>query len=207
MAFIKITSDEIVAIKNRLNAEMNRRQYNGSLVSYAGEDYQFEAIAPLQTSVDKDYYNKMATPLNAVNNTFTIISDSEMKTASYSDIESFDATLSLYEGNTSFTSSSNDCSAACSGMCITACSTGCTNQCTNQCTGCTGSCSGSCTGKCSGSCSGGCSGSCKGDCYGYCTSSCGDDGCSSNCESTGCRGDGCWQNCFYDCSSSCWTGY
>ena len=60
MAFIKITSDEIVAIKNRLNTEMNRRQYNGSLVSYAGSDFQFDAITSLQTSIDKVYYNKVA---------------------------------------------------------------------------------------------------------------------------------------------------
>lgn len=188
MAFIKITSDEIVAIKDRLNAEMSRRKYNGDLSSYAGEAYQFESITPKVTKINKNIYNKLVEPLNAVNSSFTTIADGELKQILRDDYLDIESKLTLYESNDSYTSSTNDCGAACSGLCITACSTSCS-----------GTCSGSCSGTCSGSCSGGCSGSCSGGCS--------SDGCSTTCSSTGCKGDGCYQACFYDCETSCWTGY
>lgn len=190
MAFIKITSDEIVAIKNRLNAEMNRRKYNGDLSSYAGEAYQFESITPKVTKINKNIYNKLVEPLNAVNSSFTTIADGELKQILRDDYLDIESKLTLYESNDSYTSSTNDCGAACSGLCITACSTSCSNTCKGTCSGCSGTCQGSCSG-CTG-CSGGCS----------------SDGCSTSCSSDGCKGSGCYTvPCFNNCTNSCWTGY
>ena len=179
MSFIKITIDEIQAIKNRLNAEMTRRKYNGDLTSYAGDEYQFEAITPKVTKVNKSIYNKLVEPLNAVKSSFTTISDGELKHILRDDYLEIESKLTLYESNSSYTSSTNDCGAACSGLCITQCSTGCTG-----CTGtCSTTCSGSCTGSCSGSCTGGCSG-CGSSCGSTCTGGC--SGCSGLCQ-TGCE--------------------
>lgn len=174
MAFIKITSDEIVAIKNRLNAEMNRRKYNGDLSSYAGEAYQFESITPKVTKINKNIYNKLVEPLNAINSSFTTIADGELKQILRDDYLDIESELTLYESNDSYTSSTNDCGAACSGLCITQCST--------ECTGCTGTCNTTCSGSCSTTCSGTCTGGCSG-----CGSSCG-SGCSGSC--SGCSGCG-----------------
>lgn len=183
MAFIKITSDEIVAIKNRLNAEMNRRQYNGSLVSYAGEDYQFEALTPLITTINKSIYNKLVEPLNAVKSTFSTISITELRNIERDDYLEIEAKLTLYENN-DVVSTTNDCGANCSGLCITQCSTSCTG-CTG---GCTGTCSGSCQNTCSGTCKGGCSGcgsSCGSSCSGSCSGCRGCGGCDGTCQIIG----------------------
>lgn len=183
MAFIMITPQEIIEIKNRLNAEMNRRKYHGSLVSYAGDEYQFEALTPIQTNINKDVYNKLVEPLNAVNSTFNTIAVSELRHIERNDYLDIQAKLTLYESNTIETTN-NDCGANCSGLCITQCSTSCTG-CTG---GCTGTCSGSCQNTCSGTCRGGCSG-CGGSCGSSCSGSCsgcrGCGGCDGTCQIIG----------------------
>ena len=198
MSFVKITSDEIIAIKDRLNIEMNRRQYNGSLTAYAGTDYQFETIVPNVTKINKTFYNKITQPLNSIQELFVEIQDDEYKKIVYSEIkgseQSFDTILSFYEQE-SIDGNSSSCSALCSGLCVNTCSTGCSG-CSGTCTGnCTGTCSTSCSGQCKGGCSG-CSGSCSGGCYSGCSSTCGANGCSSVCEAHGCSSDSCTGSCF-----------
>lgn len=182
MAFIKITPDEVIAIKERLNAEMSRRKYYGDLTGYAGDYYQFESIIPSKTTVNKSVYNKLVEPLNAVKSTFNLISEAEKKKVIRNDYLEIVSKLTLYESNTEYTSTTNDCSANCSGLCITQCSTTCTS--------CTGGCSNTCSGSCTGNCTGGCVGGCKG-----CGSSCG-SGCSGGCS-------GCDNVCMAWCDDTC----
>ena len=178
-----ISASDFNSLKDRVNSEMSRRKYTGSLSGY-------------QTTQSATKGNQMtATQANAVINAVRAINTSGMSAAVGSGTKA--AANSLSTASTKLTDyasralvgTSSGCASSCSGLCQ-----GCNNTCTGSCTGsCSGGCSGSCT-----SCSGctGCS-SCTGGCDGC-------DGC-SGCGS-GCAG-GCW-GCGGQCSgSSCgWKG-
>lgn len=192
MSELKITPGYFTTMKSRINAEMNRRKYNGSLVSYAGAVYQYT----VGNSILLEHVDKNLEPLRAINpDGQPALGPKFMK---LQDKEVMDSKLLIYESNPE-TSSTNDCANLCSGLCVSACDIGCTGctSCTGSCIGtCQSQCANDCTGGCTRQCADGCSGSCRGGCSDACTSCIG--GCTSC--SGGCSG-GC-TSCTAACRSS-----
>lgn len=178
-----IGADRFNAIKARVKAECQRRAYNGSVSAYGGTDYDYTVAPETGKVIQKEHYEKLAVPLNAINSeTFPdthgarIVNDDELTT--------MEAKLTVYESRSKTDNSNNDCAASCTGLCI--------------------SCTGTCTGTCSTSCSGICENSCNNDCYGGCKGKC-DTTCTSKCQDS-CDVDcwtGCWDTCKDDCTGGC----
>lgn len=190
-----ITAADFNNLKTRVNNEMKRRSYTGSLSSY-------------NTSVSVSIGSRAtAAQANSIINGIRAINASGITSAvSYgSSIQALNAAsdkLADYASR-SLVGTNSGCASSCSGLCQ-----GCNNTCTGSCTGtCTGSCTGSCTNTCKNTCTGSCSGTCTGTCSGSCTNCNGCSGCDgcSGCGS-GCAG-GCW-GCGGQCSGhSCgWKG-
>lgn len=202
--------NDFINLKNRVKAEMNRRNGNGSLTSYGSSTYDYSKQPLTDETVDIEHYSKVRELQAKIN-------PSGLQTTKESDdlIEDMtvlEAKQIVFEAQPRGARSNNDCNSACTGMCISTCSTGCTSctgcsgcsSCSGSCSGCSGGCSGcsGCGGACSSSCSGscsGCSGSCSGcsGCSGGCTSC--TNVCSSHC--TGCSG--CTSNCSGYCQAQC----
>ena len=164
---MKITADRFNDLKAQVKEECLRRAYSGSVSSYGGQDYDYQLIPNEGQKIKKEHYDKIATPLNAINS--NIIDNSEIGNVKISDpdlveMESF---VTILKARRISDSEGSDCKSGCTGLCY-----GCQTSCTGSCSGCSGTCSGSCSGcgaGCSGSCYGGCSGGCGG-CNGTCYS-------------------------------------
>lgn len=195
-------AEEFIALKARVKAEMLRRKYKGTLVSYGSSAYDYKVQPTEGGVVLPEHVNKIAIPLNAINDTgiSEVASGDVIKT-----IDALDTFLTKAEGY-SVTSSSTDCKSSCSGLCVTGCGTsckGCSGSCTGNCTGCSG-CTDACSGTCGAICSSGCGGACGAECVGGCR-----NGCKTNCIETcytgckvGCKGS-CKGTCSTDCTSTC----
>lgn len=179
----KYSASDFIALKNKVNAEMQRRCYTGSLVEYGGAAYAFNIAPQNGTQILADQANKVITPINAVN-------DSGIVAQNIGDpakaLNVLDAKVTAY-ASAPLEGTNHYCKASCSGLCHTACSGSCSGTCTTACGGncetsctggCTGTCNNTCTGSCTGSCTGGCGvgcgscADCSGGCYGSCTGSC-----------------------------------
>lgn len=193
-----ITPAKFTELKALVKAECLRRNQVGSVASYGGSAYDFSRTPVSDNTVVKEFYEKIAVPLNAINGTTPtsgarIIDDGEL--------DSYKQTVTNLS-NIALTSSNTGCASSCTGLCQ--------NTCTGSCTGCTGSCTGGCSGSCSGGCDG-CSGGCDGcgsGCAWMCTSCSG--GCSDICTGcteacTSCQGS-CMNSCTGDCEGSCVDG-
>ena len=146
--------------------EMARRQYYGSLASYAGAFTQSAAAGQLARI---SHFNETIGNINRIRST-GISSDLIYAFAAASN------SLSIYE-NRAPTASVNDCSGYCTGLCISQCSTGCKN-------GCSGGCGSGCSSSCTGSCTNSCAQWCGEGCDNYCATSCGgSNGCRNSCTS------------------------
>ena len=196
-----ITTNKFISLKSRIKNEVNRRQYVGSVTSYGTSSYDFTTVPTQGKPVNSEHYNKLLTPMRAINSSGIMSNVSNGKPIN-DYLDTLDAKLSVFESKPVTAAAANTgCSASCTGLCSTSCTncTGCTGTCTS-CTGtCTGGCS-SCTGTCEGSCTNTCT-SCTGTCSGGCQG-CG-SGCSTGC--TGCSGgcSGCGGACSYGCSGGC----
>ena len=146
-----LTAEELIALKAKVKAEMQRRCYYGSLTKFAGSAYDFtetpvkggkiraeqglKVIEPLLQICDKGYLNiDRAVKGGKIPNAF----DTELST--------WVDTLAKEE----ITGDSTSCRGACTGLCMGTCST--------TCTGCSSTCTGTCGGNCSKSCGGSCTG-------------------------------------------------
>ena len=187
-------AQEMIDLKARVKAEMNRRCHNGSLTAYAGADYDYTVAPEAGGQMFTEHVNKIVVPMNAITASGMkeqVVGDQAMAMAG------IDAKLTVYEAEPMQNNATSSCSGACSGLCV--------GGCYNNCSGCGGSCSyncstdcgvdgcSNCTGSCEGGCYKGCTGSCKGTCNTECTK-CGTQ-CSNNCTNT-CRGE---------CLGSCGT--
>lgn len=191
-------AEEFIALKARVKAEMLRRKYKGTLVSYGSSAYDYEVQPTEGGVVLPEHVNKIATPLNAINNTgISEVASGDVIKA----IDALDTFLTTAEGY-KVTSSTTDCKSSCSGLCVTGCGSGCK--------GCSGSCTGNCTGcsGCGNACSSGCGGVCSSDCISACDTTC-QGSCKTNCIKTcytgclqGCKGS-CKGTCSTDCTSTC----
>ena len=198
-----LTASEIIAIKAKVKAEMQRRCGTGSMTSYAGSSWDFSTTPTSGGKILTEHGHKVIAPLIAVKSQGNL-TDAQQGAKMPSDFNNSKLN-NIVDGYASeaTTTSSSSCQASCSGLCTTGCYSGCTS-----CTGCTGSCTGSCSSGCSG-CSGCghmCSDDCSSSCEGHCTAKCGGTcfGCTGSCD-TGCYG-GCEGSCDTSCASTCLGG-
>lgn len=195
-------AEEFISLKARVKAEMLRRKYNGTLVSYGSSKYDYEVQPEAGNVVLAEHFNKIVEPLNAINDTgLTTKYSGDLIVA----METLDTFLTKSEGY-ALTSKTTNCKASCSGLCVTGCGSGCsgcTGTCSNNCTGCSGcgnscsrncdtTCSAKCMYDCEGACAEGCSSSCMGGCKYTCSS-----GCSTQCKGT------CLSTCTGNCKGTC----
>lgn len=203
----KYLASEFIALKARVKAEMLRRKYTGSLVSYGSSAYDYE-VQPTEGSVVlPEHVNKLSKPLNAINNTgiSSEFESGDVITA----IDALDTFLTKAE-QYSVTSSSTDCKSSCSGLCVTGCGTsckGCSGSCTGGCRGCSGcgdDCSSGCGGVCSTDCISACDTTCQGSCKTACTTTC-YTGCKEGCKGSckGCSGCTSCTGCTGSCKGNC----
>ena len=168
-------AQEMVDLKARVKAEMQRRCRNGTLVAYAGTDYDYTVIPETGGQMLIEHVNKIVVPMNAITPsgmTERVVGDQAVA------MDVMDAKLTVYSAEPMKKNATSSCSGACSGLCV--------GKCWNNCSGCGGSCSNNCSGGCDtdgcSSCTGSCSGSCKNGCKGSCTDQC--KGCGGVCANT-----------------------
>ena len=194
--------DRLTKLKAKVKAECLRRKYTGSVENYGSSTYDFSNNPTVGGVIRKEYYDKNATPLNAINNTLVPkanITNTE-NVALNDEIYNMDYQVSAWMTTDKTNKNHSDCAVSCTGLCLS-----CTGSCTSGCSGtcsviCGQNCSGGCSGGCSGcgsGCSGSCSGSCSGNCKGTCTTTCGYAGCSAKCA------EGCSNGCSGTCTTSC----
>ena len=182
---------ELISLKAKVKAEVQRRNQSGSVSAYGSATYDYNSTdnptsaKPLLPGA----YNKIIDPAKSIGDigTHNTISSGNVLKAD-GDINS---KVDVWKARNLQDRTSTDCKSGCTGTCYTGCATGCYTGCTS-CNGCTG-CSG-CGSGCGG-CDGGCSG-CQG-CGG-----CG--GCGTICEGSceGCGGS-CGSKCFMGCDWNC----
>lgn len=191
-----------IQLKADVKAEMQRRCRSGSLIGYAGTDYDYtvEPIAGGQALIE--HINKIIEPMNAISSTG--IDSNQAVGSQIKELESIQDKLDAHESIAMGYGVTSDCAAGCSGLC--------SSGCWNSCSGCGGACSNSCSGtcdstcsSCSADCASGCSNTCSGTCSGTCST------CANNCSSCGgsCSSDctgGCSGECYGSCSGGCYTG-
>ena len=180
-----ILASEIIALKERVKAEMLRRDKVGSLVEYGGSDYDYTVTPAAGNPILPEHFNKLIIPMNAINNIgYSEISSGDPIPA----LDKLEAFLTKSEAF-AVTGSASNCKTTCSGLCVgtcqSACGTGCSGTCSSSCkntcdrdcaddcyTGCSGSCDSSCKTDCAKgcawTCNSNCSGGCKTDCRMYC---------------------------------------
>ena len=176
-------ASEFIALKARVKAEMQRRQYEGPLTIYGSANYDYSTTPESDDLVLVEHLNKLVEPLNAINTTGISKAQAGDTIHAINALNTFLSNAENYEVD----SATTDCKTSCSGLCLSGCGGSCTG------------CSGTCVGDCKGGCSGGCGGDCKTGCWGC-------KGCSGGC--SGCAGCGsaCSKNCSAACRSSARTG-
>ena len=198
--------DRLTKLKAKVKAECLRRKYTGSVENYGSSTYDFSNNPTVGGVIRREYYDKNATPLNAINNTLVPkanITNTE-NVALNDEIYNMDYQVSAWMTTDKTNKDHSDCANSCTGLCLSctgSCTSGCSNTCRANCANdCTGVCGDGCTNSCRG-CGSGCSGSCYGDCdggcKGTCTVTCGYEGCSGVCQ------EGCKSNCSGTCTTRC----
>lgn len=198
--------DRLTKLKAKVKAECLRRKYTGSVENYGSSTYDFSNNPTVGGIIKREYYDKNATPLNAINNTLipkANITNAE-NVALNDEIYNMDYQVSAWMTTDKTNKDHSDCANSCTGLCLSctgSCSSGCSNTCRANCANdCTGVCGDGCTNSCRG-CGSGCSGSCYGDCdggcKGTCSVTCGYEGCSGVCQ------EGCKSNCSGTCTTRC----
>ena len=197
-----VKATELVALKAKVKAEMQRRNQSGSVSSYGGSAYDYNSTdnPVVDQPLHREAYNKIITPARAVNsaNIPGVIATGDVLPA----INEVNSRIDAWRTRSITDRTASDCASGCTGTCYTGCASGCYTGCTNACQGCGSGCATSCTGGCGGGCGGGCSGSCGG-CGGGCGDGC-SGGCESNCAS-GCD-NSCTAYCAGGCSNTCGAG-
>ena len=198
--------DRLTKLKAKVKAECLRRKYTGSVENYGSSTYDFSNNPIVGGVIGREYYDKNATPLNAINNNLVPkanITNAE-NVALNDEIYNMDYQVSAWMTTDKTNKDHSDCANSCTGLCLSctgSCTSGCSNTCRANCASdCTGVCGDGCTNSCRG-CGSGCSGSCYGDCdggcKGTCSVTCGYEGCSGVCQ------EGCKSNCSGTCTTRC----
>ena len=183
-------AQEMIDLKARVKAEMNRRCRNGSLTAYAGIAYDYTVAPESGGQMLTEHVNKIVVPMNAITAsgmTEQAVGDQAME------MDGIDAKLTVYEVEQMQKNATSSCSGACSGLCTTECWNNCSGC--GSCGGCGTTCSGGCNTTCTGECDTTCSGYCRDSCNGSCSGGC--EGCGGTCART------CSVNCFDSCTNTC----
>ena len=193
-------AQEMIDLKSRVKAEMQRRKGNGSLVAYAGTDYDYTVDPAAGGQMLTEHVNKIVVPMNAITAsgmTEQAVGDQAMA------MDVIDAKLTVYVAEPAQQNGTSSCSGACSGLCVSNCYSSCGGSCSVGCGECDTTCSGYCRDSCNGGCSGGCEGcggtcarTCSVNCFDACTNTC-KDKCGGRCANT------CSVNCFDSCTNTC----
>lgn len=174
----KLLSQDVIALKAKVKAEMLRRSYSGSVAAYGGAAYDFTTPPANGGPVLGEHLKKNLEPMRAVNPDGLPTYPGELDKQGQAAME----TKVTAWGTRAITDrTASDCQNGCTGTCYSSCTTGCYTGCSGSCSGgCSddcGGCDGGCDGGCTSSCSDGCSSGCEGDCHGSC-----DGGCSGDCD-------------------------
>ena len=198
--------DRLTKLKAKVKAECLRRKYTGSVENYGSSTYDFSNNPTVGGVIGREYYDKNATPLNAINNNLVPKANITIaeNVALNDEIYNMDYQVSAWMTTDKTNKDHSDCANSCTGLCLScigSCTSGCSNTCRANCANdCTGVCGDGCTNSCRG-CGSGCSGSCYGDCdggcKGTCSVTCGYEGCSGVCQ------EGCKSNCSGTCTTRC----
>ncbi len=204
-----LSAEEIKNLKARIKAECLRRAHTNSVASYGGTTYDYTDVPASGVKVKQEHYDKMATPLNAINAdkvpNKTAGTDKKVSRADYTTMEGF---VTQLEKRDRYDKTGSDCKGNCAGLCFSSCTGSCSSDCTGECLNtCTGGCKGACGGACSNNCSGcsGCGDACSSGCGGACSTNCsGCSGCGGACSRncTSCSGT-CSGSCTGSCSGTC----
>ena len=180
-----ILASELIAIKARVKAEMQRRDRVGSLAEYGGSDYDYTVTPVAGNPILPEHFNKLIIPMNKMVDTglSEVVSGDPIPA-----LENLVTLLTKAE-KYAITGTETNCKASCSGLCVGTCQTVCGSA---------------CSGTCHGGCSGGCEADCKDDCYTGCKTTC-KGGCSTVCarECGGSCKDSCTSGCAYGCRGTC----
>lgn len=184
-----LTAEELIALKSKVEAEMKRRCYYGSLAAFA--DVKFEHAPIRGQPVYAEQGKKVIEPLLQIQDRGDLNIDGLKEGERIPSF--FDANLSDYVdelAKETVNGSSSSCRGACTGLCV--------GTCGNGCSGCTAVCGGTCESACTKTCGTAC-GSCTSSCNVACQSTC-TGGCNTTC--TGCKSV-CGASCNTSCSAAC----
>lgn len=165
-----ITAEEFNALKDRVNAECQRRsaeadQYNKNPVT----NPNITDVIKLTDEIKAQKINEMLKTLYQ----FNVFPGLDLMNISYQDgqvligdyifpIDGLGTIITKLEEEPR--RNNDDCNAGCMGLCTDSCADVCTGTCSDTCNGCTGSCTGGCSGGCNDTCADGCMGQCGASC-------------------------------------------
>ena len=176
-----VRADRFTALKEKVKAEMLRRNQDGTVEDYGGAAYDY-TVAPAAGGVIRaEHRDKLVSPMRAVNS--DLVPASVGSVIKESELANLETRVAVWEARSMTDQSGSDCKSGCTGTCYTGCATGCSGDCDAGCYGCGKACVGDCTNTCEDGCGGKCSNncnSCEGSCYTDCLGSC-DHECSSSC--------------------------
>ena len=192
-----ISASDIVALHDRVLAEIKRRSQSGAVGSMSSwtSKAAYTKTPAAGNAIQIEHANKIIEPVNEINTSGMTKVTVGAAITNFSGLSAKLTTFETRSKQTSKTGSDHLCNASCTGLCSTGCYSGCSS--------CGGSCSNNCS-SCGGACSNDCNSTCSGDCDGTCTSSCG-QGCAScytSCGTGTCTG-ACSNDCAKGCSETC----
>ena len=196
--------DRLTKLKAKVKAECLRRKYTDSVENYGSSTYDFSNNPTVGGVIKREYYDKNATPLNAINNSLVPkanITDAENVVLN-DEIYKMDEYVSAWMTTDPTNKDHTDCAVSCTGLCLS-CTNSCTSGCSNTCrANCADDCTGGCRANCAAdSCTGVCGSGCASSCYGDCTSGC-KGTCKVVCGYAGCTG-ACQEGCKKECDGTC----
>lgn len=182
-----LTPSELIQLKAKVEAEMKRRKYYGSLEGFSGDSWKIQTTPTTGGEILAQQGKSVIEPLLHI----TDVGDLNIEGLQKGGIipNSFDSSLLTHVDNLSKeapTANKSSCRGACTGLCVGRCETGCS--------GCTAVCGGSCESGCTKACGESC-----GSCTSGCSTNCG-SGCSATCVN-GCTG--CKTQCTTTCGNNC----
>ena len=161
-----LTASQLNEIKARVNAEMSRRSYYGSLAGYSN---QFSNYPTAGKTIYAEQGDKLIRGLLNIRDLGNLnLNDLKSNGIIPRDFDynTIKNALATYESE-SITGNKSSCRGACTGLCV--------GTCGSTCTGCQNACGFTCEGTCSvvcGSSCGSCSSNCTGGCYSGCSTGC-----------------------------------
>lgn len=194
----KATYSDIVALKNKVIGEMDRRNYTNALKSTYGSGTTYDYNIQQYDKIDDTHQTKCITPVNQIAATGIALASAGNKI--YPTLASLEVIIDDYATRAIVGTNSGCTNATCQGLCQGNCDVQCGGTCSL--TGCGSSCdAGSCKTNCvSGNCKNNCNTSCNSGntCGNTCSASC-----RQGCDTLGCSsGNPCGSTCSSQCGNN-----